>query len=78
MPAGVSWSRYLFFVGSAIASMLAGGATVRWILKPDLVSLSLSVICIINRYNYVNTLQTIPELSPPEHQSELYSKSKDK
>lgn len=57
MPAGVSWSRYLFFVGSAIASMLAGGATVRWILKPDL---------------------TIPELSPPEHQSELYSKSKDK
>ena len=43
MPAGVSWSRYLFFVGSAIASMLAGGATVRWILKPDLVSLSLSV-----------------------------------
>ena len=37
MPAGVSWPRYLFFVGAAIASMLAGGATVRWILKPDLV-----------------------------------------
>lgn len=36
MPAGVSWPRYLFFVGAAIASMLAGGATVRWILKPNL------------------------------------------
>ena len=39
MPAGVSWPQYLLFVGAAISSMLAGGATVRWILKPDLVSL---------------------------------------
>jgi len=47
MPAGVSWQRYLLFASAAIASMFAGGATVRWILKPDLVSCELSMCSIL-------------------------------
>ena len=61
----MSWPQYLFFVGAAISSMLAGGATVRWILKPDLVSL-----CTNNNDCMYNVLfQTIPELPLDEQHS---------
>ena len=46
MPAGMTWSRYLKFAVSALASMLLGASVVHNYYKPKLVSVKVNTIAV--------------------------------
>lgn len=44
MPAGVTWSKYLKFLGASLLSMFAGATVVHNYFKPSLVSIFIPVL----------------------------------